>query len=37
MKQFEHNRDAYTNAKSAFVMENTQKAREEYAGRYFPH
>jgi len=37
MKQFEHNRDAYTNAKSAFVMEITQKARDEYAGRYFPH
>lgn len=34
--QFEHNRDAYTGAKSAFVLENTQRAREEYAGRYQP-
>ena len=36
-KQFEHNRDAYTDAKSEFVMEITQKARVQYVGRYLPH
>ena len=35
-KQFEHNRDAYTNAKSDFILKYTQLAREEFAGRYFP-
>ena len=35
-KQHEHNRDAYTNAKSAFVMECSQRAREEFGGRYVP-
>ena len=33
-KQFEHNRDAYTNAKSDFVSKYTKIAREEFAGRY---
>lgn len=35
-KRFEHNRDAYTNAKSEFVKKNTQKARKEFSGRYLP-
>ena len=35
-EQFEHNRDAYTDAKSEFVLEHTQKAKEEFAGRYVP-
>lgn len=35
-KQYAHDRDAYTNAKSEFVMEYTQKAREEFGGRYMP-
>ena len=35
-KQFEYHRDAYTNAKSDFVMKVTQAAREEFAGKYFP-
>lgn len=29
-KQYEHNRDAYTDAKSAFVKEQTIKAKEKY-------
>ena len=36
LKQFEHDRDAYTNAKSEFVAWYTQKAREEFEGRYLP-
>lgn len=36
LKQFEHNRDAYTNAKSAFIIENTKKARLEFGKRYLP-
>lgn len=36
LEQFKHNRDAYTDAKSEFVMEHTRKAREEYGGRYSP-
>ncbi|MDL2229081.1 GrpB family protein [Treponema sp. OttesenSCG-928-L16] len=35
-EQFEHNRDAYTDAKSGFVAEHTQKARKEFGQRYFP-
>lgn len=35
-EQFEHNRDAYTNAKSDFVMKYTQKAREEFGALYLP-
>lgn len=33
-KQFEHDRDAYTNAKTPFVSKWTQTAKELYAGRY---
>ena len=33
-KQFEHDRDAYTDGKSAFILRYTQKAREEFPGRY---
>ena len=33
-KQFEHDRDAYTEAKTEFVEAVTAKGRQEYAGRY---
>ena len=33
-KEYEHNRDAYTEAKTGFIRHWTQKARKEYAGRY---
>ena len=33
-KQFEHNRDGYTEAKSNFILEYTSKAKELYSGRY---
>ena len=33
-KQFEHNRDAYTDAKMEFVKKWTAEARKLYAGRY---
>ncbi len=33
-KQFEHNRDAYTNAKTEFVRKWTFEAKKLYAGRY---
>ena len=33
-KRFEHDRDAYTEAKTEFIKAVTAKAREEYAGRY---
>lgn len=36
LKQFEYNRDAYTDGKSAFVIEHTKKARMEYGKRYLP-
>lgn len=36
LNQFKHNRDAYTNAKSEFIIEQTEKARLEYEGRYLP-
>lgn len=32
-KQFEHDRDAYTDAKTDFIESVTTKARQEYAGR----
>ena len=35
-EQFKHNRDAYTNAKTNFIITYTQQAREEFAGRYLP-
>ena len=33
-KQFEHNRDTYTNAKTAFIRKWTDVAKVEYFGRY---
>ena len=33
-KEYEHDRDGYTNAKSAFVREYADCAKAEYAGRY---
>lgn len=33
-KEFEHDRDAYTDAKAEFVRRCTEAARAEYAGRY---
>lgn len=33
-ERFEHNRDAYTRAKTEFIREYTQRAREEFGGRY---
>lgn len=33
-KQFEHNRDAYTNAKTEFIRKWTAKAKSVYKGRY---
>ena len=33
-KKYEHNRDAYTNAKSELVKEYTEKARDLYGDRY---
>lgn len=33
-KRYEHNRDAYTNAKSAFIKKYTDLAKAEYGGRY---
>ena len=33
-KEFEHDRDAYTDAKADFVRRCTEAARAEYAGRY---
>lgn len=35
-EQFEHDRDAYTNGKSNFITEQSDKARVEFAGRYLP-
>lgn len=35
--QFECDRDAYTIAKSDFIMTYTQMARQEFAGRHAPH
>lgn len=35
-ERFEHNRDAYTMAKTDFVREHTEKARREVGGRYRP-
>lgn len=33
-KQYERNRDAYTDAKSEFVNDNTKKAKDKYGNRY---
>lgn len=35
-KKNEHNRDGYTEAKSAFIIKYTVKAKSEYKGRYTP-
>lgn len=35
-QEYEHNRDGYTEAKTAFIMQYTEKAKLEYAGRYTP-
>ncbi len=35
-QEYEHNRDGYTAAKTKFIMDYSQKARIEYAGRYSP-
>lgn len=34
--QFEHDRDAYTNAKSDFISEQSNNAKAEFPGRYSP-
>ena len=33
-KKYEHNRDAYTNAKSEFIRKYTELAKAEYGNRY---
>ena len=33
-KKYEHNRDAYTEAKTDFIRRCTEKARQEYGGKY---
>ncbi|MBO5774206.1 MAG: GrpB family protein, partial [Clostridia bacterium] len=33
-KKYEHNRDAYTNAKTEFVKKYTEKAKALYGNRY---
>lgn len=35
-KKYEHNRDAYTDAKSNFILKYTEKAKMEYGNRYTP-
>lgn len=35
-KEFEHNRDGYTAAKTEFITRYTEKAKCEYGGRYIP-
>ncbi|VBB07788.1 grpb/dephospho-coa kinase [Lucifera butyrica] len=35
-KEYEHNRDGYTEAKTEFIKRYTEKAKFEYAGRYIP-
>lgn len=35
-KRYEHDRDEYTRQKTEFVREHTQRAKEEYRGRYVP-
>ena len=34
MKRYEHNRDAYTNAKTEFIRKWTAEARMKYVDRY---
>ena len=33
-KQYEHDRDGYTEAKTDFIKTYTEQAKKEYAGRY---
>ena len=33
-KQYEHNRDAYTNAKTDFISKRTSETQKEYGNRY---
>ena len=33
-KKYEHNRDAYTEAKSEFIKKKTEEGRREFGGRY---
>ena len=35
LKQYEHNRDAYTDAKTDYISKWTEKARKEYGNRYW--
>lgn len=35
-KQYEHNRDGYTEAKTAFIKKWTNQARKEFPKRYLP-
>ena len=35
-KEYEHNRDGYTEAKTDFIKRYTKKAKEEYGDRYVP-
>jgi GrpB-like predicted nucleotidyltransferase (UPF0157 family) len=35
-KQYEHNRDGYTEAKTAFIKKWTKQARKEFPKRYLP-
>ncbi|MDD5021991.1 MAG: GrpB family protein [Endomicrobiaceae bacterium] len=36
-EQFEHNRDAYTNAKTEFICKYDKSAKLEFANKYMPH
>jgi GrpB-like predicted nucleotidyltransferase (UPF0157 family) len=36
LKEYKHNRDGYTEAKTKFIKKYTQKARKEFAGKYLP-
>lgn len=35
-EQYEHDRDGYTEAKTAFIQKHTEKARKEFGSRYLP-
>lgn len=36
LEKYQHDRDGYTNAKSDFISEYTEKAREKYGEKYNP-
>ncbi|SHJ37240.1 GrpB domain, predicted nucleotidyltransferase, UPF0157 family [Clostridium cavendishii DSM 21758] len=36
IKEYEHNRDGYTNSKSDFILKYTEKAKKEYDDKYNP-